>query len=1036
MAISTQSGEPSRVAVAVTGMTCASCVRRVEKALTRVPGVQEASVNLATERATVSFDPTQTGLAELKAAVEKAGYGLREVTPASPASAPRIAAPRPAEPSPLHERRAPDELGLGAAGEQGPRDRVHEPDERHAQDGLVLGRAHPLGARDTASLPDEHPAQGNPQLARADEQGSRDGASLPDGRRGARDPQLGGASEHRPADAASLPDEHAAEEAALRARWMVSLAIGLAMMLVMYLPLRWDQAIYGPVLLIAATVVLAWAGRGFYATAWVAARHGSTNMNTLVALGTAAAYGYSAFVTLWPGLAERWGFEAHLYFESAVIITALILLGRWLEARARRRTSDAIRALMGLQPKTARLVRDGVDVDVPIEAVRVGDLVRVRPGEKVPVDGVVTEGDSSVDESMITGETLPVEKAAGATVIGATLNRTGSFVFRATKVGGDTTLSQIVRLVEEAQGSKAPVQRLADTISSWFVPAVLALAAVTFAGWLALGPEPRLTLALQAAIAVLIIACPCALGLATPTAIMAGTGKAAELGILIRGGEALEAAGRIDTIVLDKTGTLTRGRPVVRRVQAAAGFAEADLLRLAAATEAGSEHPLGEAIVRRASELGLRPAPAEAFRAHSGLGVTARIDGQEVALGTRAFLEQNGIALDGLGDWAGAPENDGATPVFVAVGGRPAGVITLADELKPDAAQAVAELRALSLDVWLLTGDAETAAAAAAREAGIDNVLARVLPADKAAKVQELQRQGRAVAMVGDGINDAPALAQADLGLAIGSGTDVALAASDVTLVGGELRAIVTAIALSRATVRTIRQGLAWAFAYNAILIPLAMGALYPVWHLLLSPMLAAAAMAMSSVSVVTNALRLRGFRPPARVQDILHPPLGARLRDWGYLAWIAVLAAAVGIGALLAGMHGGMGMAMDMSSASAQTNAVPDRTIRLETTDQLTFVPDSLTVRAGETVAFEVANSGRVDHELVIGDESVQTAHEREMSQPGGMTHTHPNEVAVPAGKTARLVYTFGQPGTLFYGCHVAGHYQAGMRGVITVTP
>jgi Cu+-exporting ATPase len=505
---------------------------------------------------------------------------------------------------------------------------------------------------------------------------------------------------------------------------------------------------------------------------------------------------------------------------------------------------------------------------------------------------------------MVTGESLPVDKAAGAQVIGATINTTGSFVFRATRVGRDTTLSQIVRLVEEAQGSKAPMQQLADTISGWFVPGVLALALATFAAWAVFGPEPRLTLALQAAIAVLIIACPCALGLATPAAIMAGTGKAAELGILIRGGEALEAAGHIDTIVLDKTGTLTRGKPAVIRVDAVHGFSEAELLRYAAAAEAGSEHPLARAIVERAGALGIAIGRAEGFRAHSGYGVTALVDGAEVAVGTRELLRQRGIELDGLGRAADSSGLDGASPVLVAVGGKPAGLIALADELKPETAEAVAELRELGLDVWMLTGDAEPSAQAIARQAGLERVMARVLPGQKSAKIQELQREGRVVAMVGDGINDAPALAQADLGFAIGTGTDVAIAASDVTLVGGDLRGVVTAIALSRQTVRTIRQGLAWAFAYNIILVPVAMGALFPAFHVLLNPMLAAAAMAMSSVSVVTNALRLRGFRRPRSAREVVHPPLSARARDWGYLATIALLAAAVGIGALLIGIR------------------------------------------------------------------------------------------------------------------------------------
>ncbi|MBA2449137.1 MAG: copper-translocating P-type ATPase, partial [Chloroflexi bacterium] len=722
-------GEPGagEVTLPIEGMTCASCVRRIEKGLSRVPGVHEASVNLATEKARVVYDPAVAGLDQLTEAVEKAGYKVGEPPRVpSPASQGRDDARPPAEPVDEHERQR----------------------QRDIDD--------------------------------------------------------------------------------LRRKWTVSLAAGLAMMALMYLPLNVDMMLLAPVLLIASTVVQFWAGRVFYRAAWAAAKHGSTNMNTLVAVGTSVAYGYSAFVTLWPTLATRWGFQYQLYYETAVIIIALILLGRWLEARARKQTGAAIKALMGLQARTARVIRDGVEQDIPIEAVRVGDLVRVRPGEKVPVDGVLTEGRSALDESMLTGESLPVDKGPGDQVIGATLNRTGSFVFRATKVGRDTALAQIVRLVEEAQGSKAPMQRLADTIAGYFVPVVLGLAALTFLGWLVFGPEPRLTLALQASIAVLIIACPCALGLATPTAIMVGTGKAAEHGILVRGGEALEQTRRIDTIVLDKTGTLTRGKPAVTAVVSADGLTEPELLRLAAAAEVGSEHPLGEAIVARARELELELPKAEAFRSITGQGISARVDGRELVVGNRALMEQAGVYLDGLDARARELARAGSTPMYVALGGQGAGLIAVADTLKPESRDAVAQLEALGLDVWMLTGDNRATAEAIAAEVGIEHVLAEVLPEQKAAKVEELRAGGKVVAMVGDGINDAPALARADLGIAIGTGTDVAMAASDITLIGGDLRGIVTAIALSRKTVGAIKQGLFWAFAYNVVLIPVAMGALYP----------------------------------------------------------------------------------------------------------------------------------------------------------------------------------------------------------------
>jgi len=572
-------------------------------------------------------------------------------------------------------------------------------------------------------------------------------------------------------------------------------------------------------------------------------------------------------------------------------------MGRWLEARAKKQTAGAIRALMGLQAKTARVLRDGAEIDVPVEQVVVGDLVRVRPGEKVPVDGVMVEGRSALDESMLTGESLPVEKSIGDEVIGATLNKTGSFVFRAAKVGADTALAQIVRLVEDAQGSKAPMQRLADQVAGIFVPIVLVVAALTAAGWFIFGPSP--VFAVTVAIGVLIIACPCALGLATPTAIMVGTGKAAEHGILIRGGEALEQARRIDTVVLDKTGTLTRGRPAVTRLVAAAGISETELLALAAAAEVGSEHPLGEAILARARELGLDLPTAIDFEAVPGRGLRARIDDRAVAVGNRALLEADGIEPGELSPAADELATQGATPMFVAADGRLLGLIAVADTLKPESSQAVAELEALGLEVWMLTGDNALTADAIARQAGISRVLAEVQPDQKADKVRELQAAGKVVAMVGDGINDAPALAQADLGIAIGTGTDVAMAASDITLIGGDLRTIVIAIALSRKTVGVIKQGLFWAFGYNIVLIPVAMGLLYPFFGLLLNPVIAAAAMAMSSVSVVTNALRLRSFRAPESPQQILHPPLGERIREYGYLAGIAVIAVVVGGAAL-----------------------------------------------------------------------------------------------------------------------------------------
>ena len=873
----------------VTGMTCASCVRRVEKALIKVPGVDEASVNLATERARVRFDPSEANPEQLRSAVESAGYGLLDIQQESdPKSSP-------SSKSNTETLNLPIE-GMTCASCVG---RV----ERSLTKVPGVSLANVNLATEKAQVSFDPGLVNLLGLSQAVEK-----AGYRVGKLDATGPRAQPAA----SDAHTLPepkDEHAAarqrEIGDLKFKSLVSLVIGLGLMALMYLPLRLDFRLVEPVLLILATFVQVWAGARFYRAAWAVGKHGSTNMDTLVAVGTSVAYGYSAFVTLWPGLASSWGFQHHLYYETGVIIVALILMGRWLEARAKGQTSAAIKALMGLQAKTARVIRGGVEQDIPVGEVQLADQVRVRPGEKVPVDGRILQGNSTLDESMLTGESLPVDKAPGDMVIGATLNKSGSFIFEATKVGRDTALAQIVRLVEDAQGSKAPIQRMADTVSSYFVPAVLVLAMLTFAGWLIFGPEPRLTMAIQSAVAVLIIACPCALGLATPTAIMVGTGKAAELGILIRGGEALEEARRIDTIVLDKTGTLTRGKPAVTAISAVEGFDQQHLLNLAAAVEVHSEHPLGQAILiehdrrLRLREGGATELNAINFESIAGQGAKALVGSHAVSIGNQRLMEDLGIDLTELRAAAMAAESTGATPLFIGVDLRAAGVIAVADTLKPESSHAVAELKALGLQVWMLTGDNRATAEAIAKQAGITQVLAEVLPDQKVAKIIELQAQGRRVAMVGDGINDAPALAQSELGIAVGTGTDVAMAASDITLIGGDLRTIVTAIALSRKTVGVIKQGLFWAFAYNILLIPVAMGGLYPLFRVLLSPMLAAAAMAMSSVSVVTNALRLRGFKPPASPNEILHPRVIDRIREYSYLSAIALVAIAIGAIAL-----------------------------------------------------------------------------------------------------------------------------------------
>ena len=617
-----------------------------------------------------------------------------------------------------------------------------------------------------------------------------------------------------------------------------------------------------------ATFVQVWAGRRFYRSAWRAARHGTSNMDTLVAIGTSAAWAYSVVLTLVPSVVEDAGLEPATYFDSAAIIIGLVLLGRWLEARAKGQTTGAIRRLAALRPVSARLVRGELEEDVPLDSVVVGDLLRVRPGDKVPVDGLVVEGSSAVDEALLTGEPIPAGKGPGDEVIGATLNTTGTFVMRATRVGRDTALARIVELVERAQGSKAPIARLADRVAEVFVPTVLVIAAGTFLVWLAVGPEPRLTHALVAAIAVLVIACPCAMGLATPTAIMVGTGRGAEAGILIRGGEALETAHKVDAVVLDKTGTLTLGRPVVDDVAAAEGFDFREVIDLAASAEKGSEHPLAAAIIARArvDELGFRRIDGFATAVGGGVGATVvSEDGpRDVLVGSARWLRERDVDLAALDDVAARAAADGRTVAFVAIDGRAAGLITITDPVRDDAPAGVAALSRDGIETWLATGDGRATAEAVGRAVGIppERILADARPADKTALIERLQAEGRTVAMVGDGLNDAPALARADLGVAIGTGADVAIEASDVTLLGGDTRAIARAIELSRSTMTVIRQNLFWAFAYNVLLIPVAMGVLYPAFGITLSPAIAAGAMAFSSVAVVLNSLRLRGARP------------------------------------------------------------------------------------------------------------------------------------------------------------------------------
>ena len=668
----------------------------------------------------------------------------------------------------------------------------------------------------------------------------------------------------------------------MRKFWFAT-AVGLPLMLLMFAEFvpSWGHALMpyhrliGIVSAVVTLPVLFWSGRQFFESAWNGLLNHNTNMDTLVALGTGAAWGYSTVAVLAPQLFPAG--TTGMYFEVAVIVIALILLGQALELRAKSRSSAALKKLLELQAKTARVIRGGRELDVPIEEVVVGDTVLVRPGEKVPVDGLILEGESAVDESIVTGESVPVDKKPGDGVIGSSVNKTGAFTFRATKVGADTALARIVQMVEQAQSSKPPIGRLVDKVSSYFVPTVMILSILTFLAWFNFGPEPVVNHAVVTMVAVLVIACPCALGLATPISLMVGVGKAAEHGVLIRNGEALETASKLNVVVLDKTGTITKGKPELTDVLPLEGFGEEELLRLAAVADRRSEHPLAEAIVSGARSRGAELGEPQEFKAIPGHGVEATVEGRRVAVGNRKLMEKVGVDATAFERAAAALADEGKTPMFVAVDGRPAGIIGVADTLKEDSVEAVRALRRMGIEVVMMTGDNERTAKAIARQAGITHVLAEVLPEEKARQVEKLQAEGsphkerggrgaRLVGMVGDGINDAPALAQADVGFAIGTGTDVAIEAADVTLVGGSLRGVVTAIEVSRATLRNIKQNLFGAFIYNVLGIPVAAGALFPLLGLLLSPIIAGAAMAASSITVVTNANRLRFFEPrPAK---------------------------------------------------------------------------------------------------------------------------------------------------------------------------
>ena len=784
------------IRIPVTGMTCAACQSRVQRTLQQQPGVNDATVNLILNDATVTFDPATTSPAALVNVIREAGYGAS------------LAAP---EQTALEEQDARDDHALTA---------YHTLRRKAVVSGIVgvfaMIISMPLMSQLVATMPTH-----------------------------------GGAS--------SVGDPFM--------RWTMTV-LDPALRRVAPWIYAIDPRVTTWLLFVLTLGVMIWAGRHFYTQAWAAFRHHAADMNTLVAVGTGAAFVYSVVATVAPDFFVSRGVAPDVYYEAVVLIIALILTGNMFEARAKQRTSSALRALVHLQPKTARVLRESTELDLPIESVIAGDTVIVRPGERIPVDGEILAGTSAVDESMLTGESMPVTKSPGDRVIGGTMNATGAFRFRATTLGGESVLAQIVQLMRDAQGSRAPIQRLADRISGIFVPIVLSLAVVTFVVWFIAAEQAPAVRAFAAAVAVLIIACPCAMGLAVPTAVMVATGKGAELGVLIKGGEALQRAGELNTVVLDKTGTVTEGKPTVTDVVLAVDGAfvhrEDALLQLVASLESRSEHPLADAIVRYARERGLSVVEPDRFASHTGRGAIGVVHAAGIAfavvVGNAALLADHAVNTTALHAHVDRLANDGKTPMFVAVDGRLAGLIAVADPIRNSSRAAITQLHAMGLDVVMLTGDNQRTASAVARLAGIDRVVAGVLPAGKVAEIARLQALGQVVAMVGDGINDAPALAQADVGMAIGTGTDIAIEAGDIVLMRGDLRTAAQAIALSRRTMRTMKQNLFWAFIYNVVGIPVAAGVLYPTFGLLLSPILASAAMAFSSVSVVSNSLRLRRF--------------------------------------------------------------------------------------------------------------------------------------------------------------------------------
>ena len=821
-----------KLQIPILGMDCAACVVTIEKEVQRLPGINRANVNYSTEKLYVEYKPEQVGMEQITQAVKSAGYRMGKATL---------------------------QIGIGGMHCASCVSKIET--ELRRSPG-VLSASVDLGTE--SAIVDYIPSAVKIDTIRSivERLGYKTFDSASPGSAPAKKPD-------EPVDENEKAREH--EYTSLVRKFLFAGILALPVVLFSYptvfgLPAQFQRGTdtlhtIWLVMGLLALPVMFWSGSHFYTGALAAFRNRSANMHTLIATGITAAWLYSTVVVFFPYIFPQQEL-ADQFYDTVFVVIALVDLGMALEIRAKGKSSEAIKKLIGLQPKTARVVRNGKEEDIPVEEVVLDDIVVVRPGEKIPVDGTVAEGSSAIDESMITGESIPVEKHEGDGVIGATINKTGSFKFKATKVGKDTAFSQIIEMVQQAQGSKAPIQRVVDKVSGYFAPAVIITGILAFVAWYDFGPQPNLIYALIVFVTTLVIACPCALGLATPISLMVGVGKGAENGILIRSGEALETAQKLDAIVLDKTGTITEGKPSLTDVFGWNGTAETDVLRYAASVEKGSEHPLGEAILSGAKERSITPLDPKDFNAIPGHGVEATVDDKHILLGNLKLMRDRKVEVGELEEVSRKLADEGKTPMFVAVENEAVGVVAVADTVKPDSKAAIARLKNMGLEVVMITGDNKRTAEAIARQVGVDRVMAEVLPEDKALNVQRLQLEGKRVAMVGDGINDAPALARADIGLAIGTGTDVAIEASDITLIKGSLKGVVLAIQLSKATMKNIRQNLFGAFFYNGLGLPIAAGILYPFFGLLLSPMIAGAAMAFSSVTVVTNANRLRRFRP------------------------------------------------------------------------------------------------------------------------------------------------------------------------------